>query len=129
MTRHPIGSLATIAALEEERRRAMLGADTGSLRALMADGLQYVHSNGKADSRDALLGKIASGEIVYRRIENSGVQFVQLGDGGFAAGVMRADIVRDQVLRQVESRYLAVWMRRSGSWELAAFQATPIRAS
>jgi hypothetical protein len=47
--------------LEDERCRAMTGADMAALDRLFSDKLIWTHSSGHVDSKQALLAKIESG--------------------------------------------------------------------
>jgi hypothetical protein len=58
-----------LAAAEEARRQAMLGADTRALAAMCAETLVYVHSSGVIDSRESYLQKLDGGALRYETLE------------------------------------------------------------
>ncbi|KQP49225.1 nuclear transport factor 2 family protein [Pseudorhodoferax sp. Leaf274] len=117
---------APLLALEERRRAALLAGDTGALQALLAPDLRYTHSTGAIDGRDSLLAKLAGGQIVYRQLAFTQLAVQCMADAGTVAGEMHAEVLRDGVARSIAARYLAVWLRRAGAWQLAAFQGTPL---
>lgn len=120
-----------ILALEEQRRVAMLGGDVQALHALLAADLHYVHSTGASETRDTLLAKLEARQIAYEelRFEQLRTTLADAGDAAIVTGEMRAQVRRDCELRGIATRYLAVWMRREGAWQLVAFQGTTLPKS
>ena len=115
---------AEILALEERRRCAMLAADGKALGALLAPDLRYVHSTGGAETRDSLLSKLAQRQIAYRQLVFEDLAVTRIPDAAIVAGEMRAQVQQGEVLREIATCYLAVWLQRGGAWQLAAFQGT-----
>lgn len=113
-----------ILALEERRRSAMLASDAQALGELLAPDLRYVHSTGGVDSRDGLLAMLAEGRITYRHLTFEHQTVTRTEDAAIVSGEMRAQVQLGEATREVASRYLAVWLRRGGAWQLAAFQGT-----
>lgn len=116
-----------ILALEEQRRSAMLAGDLGALESLLAPDLRYTHSTGTSDTRASLLAKLAGGQIAYRQLAFTQLAVQCTADAGTVAGEMHAEVVRDGLPRSVAACYLAVWLRRAGAWQLAAFQGTALQ--
>ena len=125
----PVSEAADILALEAQRRAAMLAADAAALGALLAPDLRYVHSTGGVDTRETLLAKLAGGQVAYRQLAFEGLAVTRTAEAAIVSGEMRAQVQRgDGELRDIASRYLAVWLRRQGAWQLAAFQGTAVPA-
>lgn len=116
-------------ALEARRRDAMRAGDTQALGALLAPALRYVHSTGVVDTRDSLLGKLARGEIAYERLDLASQLLAQTPDTAVVTGEMRAEVLRGGQRREIATRYLAVWLRECGDWQLVACQGTALPAS
>ena len=115
-----------ILALEAQRRAAMLGGDVQALRQLLAPELAYVHSTGVSDTRDSLLAKLDARQIAYAQLhfERLVVTVSEAADAALVTGEMRAQVRRDGESRGIAARYLAVWLKREGAWQLSAFQGT-----
>ncbi|GHC85207.1 hypothetical protein GCM10007320_29980 [Pseudorhodoferax aquiterrae] len=119
-------SEAALLALEEQRRTAMLAGDIAALESLLAPDLRYTHSTGASDTQGSLLAKLAGGQIAYRRLAFRPLAVQCTADAGTVAGEMHAEVLRDGLPRSVAACYLAVWLRRAGAWQLAAFQGTAL---
>jgi ketosteroid isomerase-like protein len=119
-------SEAAVLALEERRRAAMLAGDIAALQALLAPDLRYTHSTGICDGRDSLLAKLAGGQIAYRQLAFTPLAVQCKADAGIVGGEMHAEVLRDGQPRSIAARYLAVWLQRMGTWQLAAFQGTAL---
>ncbi|WP_399685746.1 nuclear transport factor 2 family protein [Xenophilus sp.] len=122
-----MGEAAEILALEERRRAAMLADDVETLRTLLAPDLRYVHSTGGVESQGSLLKLLASGQTVYRQLAFA-LAVTRTADAAIVSGEMRALVQRVDVQREIATCYLAVWLRRAGAWQLAAFQGTSLPA-
>lgn len=123
-----MGETAEILALEERRRAAMLADDVEALRTLLAPDLRYVHSTGGVESQGSLLKLLASGQTVYRQLAFDALAVTRTADAAIVSGEMRALVQRGDVQREIATCYLAVWLRRAGAWQLAAFQGTSLPA-
>lgn len=117
---------ADVLALEEQRRVAMLAGDVPALRALCAADLRYVHSSGTVDSGDSLLAKLTSRQLVYAQLAFEQLEVTATADAGLVSGVLRGEVLRAGAPARIAARYLAVWLRREGVWQLAAFQGTAL---
>ena len=83
-----------IKTLERERLEAMGRNDVAALDGLLADGLLYLHSTGDRDGKEALLGQIGDGTIVYRRVTPHEPEVHMLGDTAILFGHIDADVTR-----------------------------------
>lgn len=127
-TSKPVSATTDILALEERRRSAMRAADCEALGALLAPDLRYVHSTGVVDTRESLMAKLAGGQIAYRHLAFEQLAVTRTTDAAIVSGEMRAQVQRGEALLDIATCYLAVWLRRSGAWQLAAFQGTTLPA-
>ncbi|RZL95836.1 MAG: nuclear transport factor 2 family protein [Variovorax sp.] len=121
-----MSDVAQIRMLEEQRRSAMLAGDEQALLGLLAPDLRYVHSTGVSESRGSLLAKLISGQVTYQQLAFDQLTVTCTQNAGVVSGEMRAQVRRDGELRDVAACYLAVWLRREGAWQLAAFQGTSL---
>ncbi|WP_167061949.1 nuclear transport factor 2 family protein [Burkholderia sp. Ax-1719] len=119
-------NVALIRALEEQRRVAMLAADTLALEALFDEGLVYVHSTGGRDSRASYLAKLSSGAMRYEAVtlDVSDIavreRFALLG--GAMAATVRISGAKPATLA-IASRYESVWMLSADGWRMVAIQS------
>ncbi|WP_153101458.1 nuclear transport factor 2 family protein [Paraburkholderia hayleyella] len=111
--------------LERERFRAMIEGDGESLDLLLSDGVSYIHTNGKRETKQQVIDSITSGRRRYRQIE------IQSQDVLPAAP--QACIVTGRILFEMEASngvllypaaYTALQVQEDGQWRLMAWQAT-----
>lgn len=121
------GPLEAVLKLEEQRFAAMVAGDLVSLDRMLGDGLTYVHSTGRLETKPEFLARIKSGELKYKSVRREDLS-VQVLD--------RAAVVTGQAVMEVESkgagmnmhvRYTAVYADGGDHWELVAWQSTQIQ--
>lgn len=119
-------SASLIRALEQQRRMAMLAADTQALEALFDEGLLYIHSTGGRDSRASYLEKLASGAMRYETVTLDVIDIVARERFALLSGAMTATVriagAKPAVL-DIASRYEAVWIRSADGWRVVAMQS------
>ena len=111
--------------LERQRLEAMGRNDVAALGALLSDQLLYLHSTGDRDGKDALLGQIGDGTIVYRRVTPHEPEVHVLGDTAILFGHIDADVTREGNDRTLDYDYLAVWAKADDRWQFFAYQPRP----
>jgi hypothetical protein len=123
MTIQTFSSLAN--ELEAKRLSLMLAGDTAGLADILSDELYYLHSSGIQDNKETLLGKIAKGTIVYRRLDGDPGQVISLDDRSFSVyGAVSMDAIVGSAERRVDYLFLAVWRKEHDNWRLVAMQST-----
>jgi ketosteroid isomerase-like protein len=115
--------------LEDRRYKAMVEADVAVLNELLADDLVYTHSNAVVDSKKSYIEGVVSKRWAYsaalRPIENIEV----FGDTARVTGQVQLTLKNaDGSSRGLNGRFLNVWLKRQGQWQLLAWQSTPIPA-
>ena len=103
----------------------MVRADTAALHLLLATDLTYTHTTGEKQDRTAFLRSLGGGELRYKSIAPSerGVRFVG-ADAAVVVGRSRMQVESAGQLRAFSIRYLAVYQRADGAWQLVAWQST-----
>ena len=118
-----------ILALENRRYTAMVAADKAALNELLADDLIYTHSNAVIDTKQSYIDGILSGRWAYAKAERPEETISVFGDCARVTGHVRLTLKNaDGTTRQVNGRFLNLWLKRGGQWQMAAWQSTPIPA-
>lgn len=113
-----------VLAAEDERFAAMVAGDPEALRRRLADDLAYVHSTGRVENREQLVASLVSGKLRYLAIEPSERQ-VRFGgpDTAMVQGLVRIQARAGDQSADFPARYLAVYGRVDGAWQLRAWQS------
>ncbi|MBL8384373.1 MAG: nuclear transport factor 2 family protein [Burkholderiales bacterium] len=118
-----------ILALENRRYQAMVAADVAVLNELLADDLIYTHSNAVIDTKQSYIDGIVGKRWHYTKAERPEERIEVFGDCARVTGHIRLTLGNpDGSSRTVNGRFLNLWLRRNGKWQLAAWQSTPIPA-
>ena len=118
-----------ILALENRRYTAMVAADKAALNELLADDLIYTHSNAVIDTKQSYIDGILGGRWAYAKAERPEETISVFGDCARVTGHVRLTLKNaDGTTRQVNGRFLNLWLKRGGQWQMAAWQSTPIPA-
>jgi ketosteroid isomerase-like protein len=116
-----------ILALENRRYKAMVAADTAELNALLSDDLIYTHSNAVVDTKESYIAGIVGKRWAYAAAERPVERIDVFGDCARVTGHVRLTLANgDGTTRSVNGRFLNMWVRRDGKWQMAAWQSTPI---
>lgn len=122
---------AAVAVRDAEKRRcsAMLANDAAELDALLDARLQFHHSSGAVDDKDAYLAKMAGGRIRYTGIAWEEEKVVEPGPGtALLTGKMITDVSVEGIDKRLVNRVITVWADHGDGWKLVAFQSTPMAA-
>ena len=109
--------------VEEARYDAMIHADAAALDRILADEHTYNQPNGNVASKASFIALITSGEVQIKKAERYGVTIHIYGDLATATGSTRVDLESKGEARQVDLRYLNVWVKRDGRWQLVIRQS------
>jgi ketosteroid isomerase-like protein len=109
-----------VLALEDQWTDALVKADTGFLERLYTDDIVYVHTNGTVNTKSQVIEGMKSGKAKYLSVERSDVKVQDYGDTQIVT--FRAVIKVNTVT--LPSRMIHVFVRRNGTWRMAAYQST-----
>jgi len=115
---------AAVLALDEARFDAQVAGDKARLEELLADELHYTHSNASVDTKASYIESIVSGRVRYRQIDRSGQDAIVIGDTAVCPGAATLHVPAGGHDRTLVLRYTDVWVRRSGAWQMVAWQST-----
>jgi hypothetical protein len=115
----------TVRELERERFRAMVEADGDQLDALLSDGVSYIHTNGKRETKAQFLAAITNGKRRYRQIEAESQDILLASDSMcIVTGKALVELEANNGAILFHIAYTAVQVLESDGWRLAAWQAT-----
>jgi len=117
---------AGIARIEEQRFAAMLSADTVTLDRLLASDLTYVHSNGKLESKQELVGAIKAGSLKYKVIAPEDVHVRLYDSTAVVTGRCRFEVESSGAEIKLQVRYTDVYVKKASGWQLVAWESTRI---
>jgi len=127
---HDQATVGTIRHLQGLRHKAMLDADSSALDLLLDESLSYTHSDASRDDKAGYLAKVRNGDMRYTGLTTSEEEVLMLSpDCACVLGRMKLSGDLFGVSKQLDNRFAAVWIRRSGTWRLAVFQPTPVASS
>jgi ketosteroid isomerase-like protein len=112
-----------IMAVRAAIKDAIAGKDVTALRRLYAESFTHTHGSGKMDGRDARMVALLAGDPV---IETAKVEELSLRVHGPDLAIVtgRSPILNSKEGRAYDFRWMQVYTRASGEWQLAASQAT-----
>ncbi len=117
-------SIRQVLATEDRRFAAMVHADTSALASLLAPDLTYTHTDGAQNTGAELLQLLGSGTLRYASIAPEAREVRVLGSSAVVTGRSAMRVSADGHVRAFGIRYLAVYRRSAGGWELIAWQST-----
>jgi hypothetical protein len=128
MSAHQALSEADVRALEEQRYRAMLGADLATLDRLLDDALTYTHSSGVVDTKASYMAGIRDKVWEYKHILRDNERVVVRGEAALVFCRLGIDLLVKGAPRKVQSNALAVWVREGGQCRLVAVHSAAVGA-
>lgn len=111
-----------IIALENRRIEAMIKGDVQALEEILAEDLIYTHTTARLDTKVSFIASISSGSTNYRSIEREDVKVRQFGDTAVVTGLAKFHVGDNKF----EARFTDVYAKRSGTWQMVAWQSTRI---
>jgi hypothetical protein len=110
--------------LEERRFRALVDNDLGALERILADDLQYTHSNGQVENKADFLKRLRTGELKYEAIAPEGMEVRTYGNAAVTTGRALVRVKTPEGVRTIRLRYTDVYVKRKGRWKMVAWQST-----
>jgi ketosteroid isomerase-like protein len=114
--------IAPIVQADERRRAAVNANDADALAPLFAEDLIYIHSSGRAETRDAYLARVRSGQGRYGNLVVSNFTVRRKGATAICDGDVRFEYAKpDKPTKVIEAHFLAIWREEAGAWRLAGY--------
>ena len=111
---------------ETLRRAALVNGDTATLGRLMADGAQYIHSNGEIDDEAKLQQRLASGALRYRMIVANEENYACNATGCEVSGTQTLDVSAEGREFTLRNRFRVTWLNVAGACQFVAYQSSPL---
>jgi ketosteroid isomerase-like protein len=115
-----------VRAAELKRFEVMTKGDLAALTKILADDLTYTHSTGTLDNKEQFLESLRSGRVRYQSIEPGELQVRAYGNSAVINGRAKLVVISDGQNKNVELRFTDVWVKRSGRWQMVAWQSTRV---
>ena len=118
------GPVEEIHEVEDRRYDAMIRMDAEALAKTLADEFFYHQANGKTNDKPGYIRQTMSGTVKIFSAERYDVKVHVYGDVATAMGDTRLDLEIGGERRKADLRYLNVWVRRDGRWQLTQRQSS-----
>lgn len=115
-----------IQALDREWAQACVQVDLAKLEQILSDDLTYTHSSGQTQTKAEFIATVREGKTGYRSIEFQHSNVRLYGDSAVSNSEVRVNLTVDGKDVSVHPRFLHVWVKQNGHWQLAAHQGTKI---
>ena len=117
------GPVEEIHEVEDRRYDAMMRMDADALANTLADEFFYHQANGKTNDKARYIRQTMTGTVKIFSAERYDVKVHVYGDIATAMGDTRLDLEIGGERRKADLRYLNVWVKRDGRWQLAKRQS------
>ena len=114
----------TILHLEATRIAAMVNRDLATLGPILAEDLSYSHSSGRTDTKASFIELVRSGH--YLGVDFPEQDVVSWENTAIVRGRAQMRVHHGGSDLNYPIRFLDVYARRNGVWQLVAWQATRI---
>ena len=115
-----------IQALDREWAQACVQADIAKLEQILSDDLTYTHSSGQSQNKAEFIATVREGKTRYRSIEFQQSSVHIYGNSAVTNSEVRVNLTVEGKDVSVHPRFLHVWVKHDGRWQLAAHQGTKI---
>jgi ketosteroid isomerase-like protein len=114
----------TVLALDAERARAMVAGDVAALDRIFAADAVYTHSNGRSEGKAEFIDAIRSGARRYKSMASRDMAAREDGGAVILTGKASGEVEVGAKAIGLSLVFTAVYVQRSGRWQLAAYQST-----
>jgi hypothetical protein len=107
------GDVEDVDAAEEARYAVMIAQDRAALAAILADEFIYHQPSGRVQDKAGYI----------EQVTGSDVRINVYGTSATATGSTRVDVELKGEPKQFDLRFLDVWVKRDGRWQIVARQS------
>jgi ketosteroid isomerase-like protein len=109
--------------VEDAHYAAMISLDLAALGQILAEEFLYHRARGMVSTKSEFIDGLRKGKVRFNRAERYDVKIHFYGDVASAMGSTRLDYEKNGEPRSADLRYLNVWVKRDGRWQLVARQS------
>ncbi len=106
----------------KDLRKAMIDADSLTLRNLTCEELTYGHSNGSIEDRETFIKNLVSGKVDVVTLDMKDQDITIKGDVAWVRFIMDSQMVSSGTPTTLNIKVLMVWTKVNGLWKLLARQ-------
>lgn len=117
-----------IGRVEQMRNQALVDGDVAALDRIYGDEWFYNTASGESVPKTAYLARFRSGAVKVHSLQTEGVQIRVYGDAVMVTGMQHVRATLRGEDRELHLRYLHLYVKRDGAWQLVARQATNLPA-
>jgi hypothetical protein len=112
-----------VEALREFVKRAIAKKNLRALRAIYADGFTHTHGSGRVDGKDARIAALVAGEPAIETAPVEDLNYRVFADHTII--VTGKSAIRNKAENRTHQlRWIAVYVKTKGEWQIGASQAT-----
>lgn len=113
-------------AIERRFDAALLSADVAALDGILGERFFLNDFMGGVIARSELLSYLGSGALRFHGVVPHDLSVQLYGDAGIVTGWTEMKAQLQEVVNEVKSRFLHVYVRNAGAWRLVSAQGTVI---
>ena len=117
------GDVEDVNAAEDARYAVMIAQDRTALAAILGDEFVYHQPSGRVQDKAGYIEQVTAGEVRIRKAERYDIQVNLYGNTAAVLGSTRVDVELKGEPKQVDLRFLNVWVKRDGRWQIVARQS------
>lgn len=107
----------------ENLKKLMVSPNKNELEALVADELQYGHSDAALEDKATFIETLMCKKSDFLSINLSKQTIQVYNDTAVVRHVLQAETYDDMILRNIKLLILSVWHKQMGQWKIVARQA------
>jgi len=118
------GREAAVKAAELARFKANVDADAKALGLLLADDLDYVHSNGDIDTKASFIESLTSGWRDYVSMTGDIQKVRILGDVAVIRGLAKVTVSTYGKTQDLDIGYTDIWVWKDKRWQMVGWHSS-----
>jgi hypothetical protein len=120
--------VTALKAAEAARFKANVDADATVLGQVLADDLEYVHSNGELNSKAEFIDSLVNGkrDYVATTFEIQGIRFI--GDIAIIRGTAKVTVADNGQSRDLDLGYTDIWVWKDERWQMIGWRSARMPA-
>lgn len=111
---------------DKEWAAATIKGDLAALEKILHKDLSYTHSDARNESKSQFIGVLKTGDQKYEMIDFDNIEVRVYGNTAVSTSQPKLRTVTKGKPNSVHLRFLHVWVKDQGRWQLVAHQSTRI---